>query len=82
MEDKVKVKIEGNTIKFLEGGPKIAATLNAWIKAITLCPLDEGVADKELAKVKVESVAKFNVPLPSSEYFLADLDSLLSFMTS
>jgi hypothetical protein len=75
---KITLEIEGNTVKFLDGGPQIHSTLNAWVNSITVCELRDAVSDQELGKVKVGSVARFNVPLPSSEYFLSDVDFLLS----
>jgi len=76
---KVVLEISGNTLHFVEGGPKIqCGSTSIQVLKMTLQPLKYDVAEQECGKVTVTTTAPWPIKRASDEYFLSDIGELLS----
>jgi hypothetical protein len=73
------LEISGNTLHFVEGGPKIqCGSTSLQVLSMTLQQLKYDVAEQEYGKVTVTTTAPWPIKQASDEYFLSDIGELLS----
>ena len=76
---KIVLEISGNTLHFVEGGPKIqCGSTSLQVLSMTLQQLKYDVAEQEYGKVTVTTTAPWPIKQASDEYFLSDIGELLS----
>jgi len=76
---KIMLEISGNTLHFVEGGPKIqCGSTSLQVLSMTLQQLKYDVAEQEYGKVTVTTTAPWPIKQASDEYFLSDIGELLS----
>ncbi|NRA90493.1 MAG: hypothetical protein HRU43_05130 [Simkaniaceae bacterium] len=81
---RIVLEVNGNTLKFKEGAPKLISSGGSTIDVLgmTLHDLSDEAAEKEVAKVSIETRVPIGIFTKtfSDEFFLSDVGDLLSLM--